>query len=495
MVDEIIVVWFKRDLRFRDHEPLFRAAAAGVPVLPIYILEPEHFEQPDFSWRHVQFVYKSARVLERYLPNQQIFHAPPEFVFEALLKHYRIRAVYSHMEIGAQWTFNRDLRMRQFFQNNGVVWQEFKQFPVFRGLTHRTDWDQRWKTFMRKPLFSVDPQQMRWAQPIQWEGGLVSNELREKLNLPAHFQRPGCVMAEKTLHGFLDGGRFFNYQKNISKPALSRDSCSRLSVHIAYGTISLREIFQRTMAHYETLTKGKQALQAFINRIHWHSHFVQKFESETRMQFENLNRGFDGMDKPIRLDFIEAWRQGRTGVPMVDACMRCVMATGYLNFRMRAMLVSFLTFNLWQPWQTGVLHLAQAFLDYEPGIHYPQFQMQSGTTGINTVRLYNPVKQGQEHDPEGTFIKKWIPELTNVPKEFIHEPWKMPPLEQIWNNFELGRDYPLPIVDVAASAAIAREKIWAAQKWPEVQKEAYRILRRHVTLVRKPEERTKIVMD
>ena len=154
----------------------------------------------------------------------------------------------------------------------------------------------------------------------------------------------------------------------------------------------------------------------------------------------------------------------------------------------RPRVISFLTLNLDQDWRDGAYHLAQQFLDYEPGIHYPQFQMQAGTTGVNIVRLYNPVKNSQEHDPKGEFIRKWIPELANAPDNSIHEPWKMTPMEQSFCGITIGVDYPYPIIDLQQSSKAARDKIWGHRKHPEVQKEKRRILQKHV-VKRKPKKK------
>jgi deoxyribodipyrimidine photo-lyase len=223
-----------------------------------------------------------------------------------------------------------------------------------------------------------------------------------------------------------------------------------------------------------------EGLKSFESRLHWHCHFIQKLESEPEIEIRNMHRGFDGVRAPqVDTEYFERWRRGETGFPLIDACMKMLAETGWINFRMRALLISFSSYQLWNHWREPALHLAREFLDYEPGIHYSQIQMQSGVTGINTLRIYNPVKQAQEQDPDGTFVKRWLPALQNVPVEFIFEPWTMPPELQQASGVIIGSSYPEPVVDHLATARYARETLWAMRRDPDARDEARRVFDKH----------------
>ncbi len=479
--EEINVVWFKRDLRLEDNEAIYNALNSNKRTLFLYVLEPTLISDKHYNERHWNFIKQSIVDLNESLKqyNSKILTVETEVVtaFNQLTTNYKINAVFSHQETGLLLTFNRDKEFKRYCRNNTIQWVENNNNGVLRGLLDREDWFEKWDEYMYTSQIknNITADKLITIDEIN-----VIEKLFRTVNLETSkktpFQKGGSKLAWRYANSFFKT-RHEKYMSNISKPLLARESCSRLSPYIAWGNVSIRQIFQEAVN--STTDRNKKHISAFISRLRWQAHFIQKFEMEHSMENESINKGYLKLKKSISERYQKAWRDGATGFPIVDACMRCLKETGYINFRMRAMLVSFFTHILWQPWQHASQHLSQLFLDFEPGIHFPQLQMSAGETGINLLRIYNPIKNSLKHDEDATFIKKWVPELKELPIPFIHEPYLMTPLDQQFNNFELGIDYPKPIVDIKTARKNASDILWKLKKDQTVQEESLRILKKH----------------
>ena len=478
---KINIVWLKRDLRTQDHAPLDIAEKNNIPYIIIYIFDSNILKHPDVGVRHLQFIYQSIiainKKLKVYNKPVNIFYGESLKIIKFLQTKFQIQSIFSYHESGIKISWDRDKAISKHLNSNEIIWKEFQQNGVIRGLENRRNWAKRWNEFMSQPIILNKFSKKNKIEIIH------PFELPKKIekiikNYSNLFQPAGEKNAFLYLNSFLQI-RGKNYQRNISKPTESRTSCSRISPFISWGNLSIRQVFQYINRHPNT-KNHKKAFSAMLTRLHWHCHFIQKFEMECKYETHCINAGYELLKRSLNDNNLKAWRTATTGYPLVDASMRALDKTGWINFRMRALLVSFLTHNLDQDWRNGVYHMARLFLDYDPGIHYPQFQMQAGTTGVNTIRLYNPIKNSIELDPKGIFIKKWIPELQNTPIKYIHEPWKMSVMEQAFCGVIIGKDYPIPVIDLQESSRIARKKVWGHRKHPLVQKENKRILKRHV---------------
>ncbi|MEM9191753.1 MAG: FAD-binding domain-containing protein [Myxococcota bacterium] len=483
------MVWYKRDLRIRDHAPLFdaaeRARQGGAPVLPLFVFEPEYWALAEHDSAHYAFVVECLEELAEALRTRGAsltvrVGEMPEVLAE-LHRGRPITHLWSHRETGGAFTFARDLRVAAFCRGAGIPWTERGQDGVVRKLGSRDGWSARWNRRMRRPLVPAPEHIVAThipAAPIPSakELGLAGPGRPER-------QRGGESLGLATLSSFLRE-RSPAYREHMSSPVTAERSCSRLSPYLAWGAVSLRRAVQATARHRSRVQRENPAwaesLDAFRSRLQWHCHFIQKLESEPRIETENMHSGYDALwQGPFDEGRFVAWQRGETGYPLVDACMRSLRATGWLNFRMRAMLVSFATHLLWLPWRRPALHLAALFLDYEPGIHFSQIQMQAGTTGINALRIYNPEKQARQQDPTGEFIRRWVPELASIPSEAIFRPSTLGPAQQEAFGVVIGRDYPAPVVEFAPAYRSARRKLEEIRRQPALRTEAREVAHRH----------------
>jgi deoxyribodipyrimidine photo-lyase len=480
--NHINIVWFKRDLRLQDNEAIFNAMQSKTPTLLLYVFENSLQKDGHYSERHWNFIKQSIQdINQQLLPfNTKILSVSGEVIsiINSIQEVYKIDSVFSHQETGIKITFERDKSFKRFCKNNVIHWKENINNGIFRGLEHRKNWISLWEDYMNTKQFPFEAKSTNflYLKDIQFLENRFETVTLETISND-NFQKGGSSIAEKYLESFF-ANRYLDYSRNLSKPLLSRKSCSRLSPYIAWGNLSSRQVLQQA-ANFRFLTNDKKQIDSFVSRLTWQAHFIQKFEMEEVMEFESVNKGYHSLKKKLNDSYIHAWQTGKTGFPIIDASMRCLNETGYLNFRMRAMVVSFFTHNLWQPWQEATQHLSQMFLDFEPGIHFPQLQMQAGETGINMLRIYNPLKNSLEHDPEGEFIKKWVPELRDLPTSFVHNPSKMTYLDQKFNNFDLGLNYPKPIVNIELTRKYASNFLWSMKKNPIVKEENNRILKLH----------------
>ena len=499
-----ICVWLKRDLRVADHPALAEgvARARGGAVFAVFLYEPEVLAQPERDASHAAFERECLIDLEAALRSLGIRlvtrRGEAVAMFEQLRREAGFQLLVAHEETGTGVTYARDRRVRRWAREAGVEFLELPQTGVVRRLRSRNGWNRLWEARMEASRAVVPRSAGRGGLPSIARLATVGLLDCRGLGLPADTkdrQRGGERAAGEVLDDFVSR-RGRHYSGGISSPLSAATSCSRLSPYLAFGAVSMRTVWQASEARRREvqaslltatspreradLKAWQRSLKAVQSRLHWHCHFMQKLEDEPAIELHNMLRAADGLrEAEVCPERLAAWQVGRTGYPLVDACMRSLVATGWLTFRMRALVVSFASYSLWLHWRPTGLFLARQFLDFEPGIHWSQLQMQSGTTGINTLRIYNPTKQAVEQDPRGVFIRRWVPELAGVPPAYVHMPWTMPVDVQRASGCIIGSDYPPPIVDHALAVRDAKRRLAVVRNDHAARSEARGVAERH----------------
>ena len=451
-----VLIWYKRDLRVEDH-PALRLGAGMGAVLPLYIAEPDYWALPDTSARQWALVAETLAGLRRDLAG---LGAPLVVrlgeaveVLARLCRQNKITQIISHQECGNAWTEARNKRVADWAKAAGIDWVELPQAGP-RGVAAAPAAVIEGDVVVDMgPDMGPAPEGLRMVAGV--EPGVIPNA--RALRMPGddcpHRQAGGRAQGLALLESFL-GQRGLGYRQMSGSPLGAERACSRLSPYLAVGALSAREVELATHARLATRPGPDwgQSLKAFQTRLLWRAQLSQKLKDAPHIEQHAECAAAGAL--PGRMQDgarFEAWCKGQTGLPYLDACMRYLIATGWINFQARAMLASVASYHLWLDWRAVGQVLARRFTDYDPGIHWPQIQIHAGISRASRLQICDPVKQGLEQDPTGSFTRRWVPELAGVPDEFLQMPWKWPGAQAI-----LGRRYPEPVVDLANAAREAR---------------------------------------
>ncbi|MCG9893033.1 MAG: DNA photolyase family protein [Thermosynechococcaceae cyanobacterium MS004] len=423
-----IVVWFRRDLRLSDNPALAQAVAEKAEIVPLFIFDPYLLNHPETGIGRVQFLLGCLDSLQKnleHLGSKLIRHYgnQPQVLVEVATK-VGADAVYWNEDSEREWRTKTDVCAIEALREAGIKVRCFQSEAVSpaggKEVYDLKFFTPQWYRFLQEPV-SLRPTHL---SPVQFSTNTSPLKSLEDLGLPMTTQTvpvAGEREAHRLLNEFLDC-KVPRYLKSLSVATQASQNTSRLGAHIKFGTISVRTIYQQVLLKRRTATAWEQRnLDGFISRLFWRDHFAQKLRNLPRCETESYLEAFDSVPWSQNDQHYRAWCEGKTGYPLVDAAMRCLNATGWLPFRLRALCATFLCIDLFLPWQWGAKHYMQQLIDGDVAIDHWQWQSHAGVSnrGRTWFRVYNPVKSIEKIDPKGAFIRQWVPELANVPEEAL----------------------------------------------------------------------------
>ncbi|PJI38093.1 deoxyribodipyrimidine photo-lyase [Ferrovibrio sp.] len=468
-----VVVWFRQDLRLNDNPALVAAAASGRPVIALYILDTA---DNDWSlggasrwWLHHSLTKLAAALHKQYDLPLVLRRGQPAQILPALLRESGADTVYWN-RIYEPAGIARDTAIRAALKQDGVAVETHNAALLFEPWTVKTKaggWFKVFSPFWRACLALPSPTPQRapkslmpFGQPIKsdmladwgllpskpdWAGGL-----RETWT-------PGEAGAAERLQTFIDKN-LYRYADSRDRPDL--DCTSRLSPHLRFGEIGPRQVWQAVQMAVDRGGTGiAQNAAKFLAELGWREfchHLLFHFPT---LPQQNFREDFDAFPWNPNSAHVKAWQAGRTGYPIVDAGMRQLWQTGWMHNRMRMIAASFLIKHLLQDWRLGEAWFWDTLVDADLANNAGGWQWVagSGADAAPYFRIFNPIMQGEKFDPKGEYVRRWVPELANLPKKYLHKPWTAPAAVLDQAGIVLGRDYPSPLVDhdTARKAALA----------------------------------------
>jgi deoxyribodipyrimidine photo-lyase len=459
------LVWFRRDLRDYDHRALAAARAAHDPVHCVFVFDTEILDPlPSRDDRRVAFIWDCVAELRRALAADggglHVVHGSAREEVPRLARRLGAAAVYANRDYEPQ-AIARDEAVAKALQAAGILYRECKDQVIFELDEVRTKAGDAFNVFTpyrRAWLAKLEPR--HYAACTAGKGaGRLARASGAMPSLDAiGFRRAGLPLPAGMSGG---AGLWQAFRKRLASYAAERDfpalaATSRLSAHLRFGTVSIRELVRHAA---NSRDKGASA---WLSELVWREFYFAVLAARPDVVDHCFKREYDGLAWEDDEAGWAAWCEGRTGYPLVDAAMRELAAQGTMHNRLRMVTASFLTKDLGLDWRRGERWFAARLLDYDLAANNGGWQWSAGT-GCDAqpwFRIFNPVTQSRRFDPDGGYIRRWVPELADVPGPRLHAPWEMKPAEQQASGCVIGQDYPPPIVnhDEARKRTLARFK-------------------------------------